>query len=145
NGDQVLLVRFDGKAWQPPIEVTAPGLDIWRPTVAVDGKGDVCVVWAQQVDGNWDIYYRRYTPPAQEGDDGTLSETRRLTTAPGTDYTVVAAPDSAGTVWAAWQSWRDDHFDILVAALQDGHPAAKPQALFNEKGNAWSPSIAADG
>src|SRR5262249_5571667 len=57
NGDQILLARFDGKAWQPPVEVTAPGLDVWRPTVAVDGKGAVCVAWAQQVDGNWDIYY----------------------------------------------------------------------------------------
>jgi hypothetical protein len=144
NGDQVLLVRFDGKAWQPPVEVTAPGLDIWRPTVAVDGKGVVCIAWAQQVDGNWDIYYRRYTPPAREGEDGALAETRRLTTSPGTDYNVVSTTDSAGTVWAAWQSWREDHFDILVAALQDDHPAAGPRALTDNKANNWCPAIAAD-
>src|SRR5262249_52576217 len=29
NGDQTLLVRFDGKTWYPPLEVTNPGLDVW--------------------------------------------------------------------------------------------------------------------
>src|SRR6516165_8565980 len=41
NGDQIRLMHLDGNSWQPPIDVTDPGLDVWRPAIAVDGKGDV--------------------------------------------------------------------------------------------------------
>src|SRR5262249_39289033 len=117
HGDQVLLQRFDGKVWQPPLEVTDPGLDVWRPTVAVDKQGAVTVAWSQQVNGNWDIYYRKYTPAAKDGGKGQWSDVVRLTDAPGTDFHVVAAADSGGTVWLAWQAWRDGHFTIQLAAL----------------------------
>jgi hypothetical protein len=144
NGDQILLMRFDGKAWQPPLEVTGPGLDVWRPTVAVDGKGRVYVAWSQQVKGNWDIYYRRYTPPGKSGGKGEWSETVRLTDAPGTDMNVVATTDSTGTVWLAWQGWRKDNFDILLAALADDHSWKEPHVISSSKANDWSPAITAD-
>jgi hypothetical protein len=144
NGDQVLLVRFDGKSWQPPLEVTGPGLDVWRPTVAVDGKGRVHIAWSQQVDGNWDIYYRRYTPPGKGGDERRWSDTVRFTKTPGTDMNVVATTDSTGTVWLAWQGWRKDNFDILLAALADGHSWKEPHVISSSKANDWNPAITAD-
>jgi hypothetical protein len=142
NGDQICLMRFDGKVWHPPIAVTSAGLDVWRPAVAVDGKGQVVVAWSQQVDGDWEIYYRRYT--AKEGGEGRWSETLRLTHAPGSDFQVVAATDSAGTVWLAWQAWRQDNFEILVTALADGHPWKEPKPISDSKANDWSPAIAAE-
>jgi hypothetical protein len=141
NGDQVLLVRFDGKAWQPALEVTVAGLDVQRPAVAVDGKGRVCIAWSQQIEGNWDIYYRWYTPGEGSG-EGTLSEVQRLTSAPGTDFGVVAATDAKGVVWLAWQGWRQDNFEILAAALAEKHPFARPRTLTTSKANDWSPAIA---
>jgi hypothetical protein len=98
NGDQIVLRRFDGKVWHPPLDVTSEGLRVWRPAIAVDGKGDVWVAWSQQIDGNWDIFYRRYTPPAKDGDAGAWSDIVRVTNAPGTDFHVVAATDASGTV-----------------------------------------------
>src|SRR2546425_7699226 len=62
NGDQIRLKKFDGKSWSPAIDVTDTGLTIWRPAVTVDKNGAVHIAWAQQVDGNWDIYHRTYTP-----------------------------------------------------------------------------------
>lgn len=144
NGDQILLRRFDGKVWQPPLDVTGKGLRIWRPTVAVDGKGDVWVAWSQQIDGKWDIYYRRYMPPAKSGESGKWSKIVRLTDAPGTDFHVVAATDAAGTVWLAWQAWRDNNFDILLAAPVEGHAWKEPRAISRSKANDWTPAIAAD-
>jgi hypothetical protein len=144
NGDQILLRRFDGKVWQPPLDVTAEGLRVWRPAVAVDGKGDVWVAWSQQIEGNWDIYYRRYTPPARAGDTGAWSEIVRLTREPGADFHVVAATDAAGTVWLAWQAWRDNNFDILLAAPVEGHPWQQPRTVSRSKANDWTPAIAAD-
>jgi hypothetical protein len=144
NGDQILLRRFDGKVWQPPLDVTGEGLRIWRPTVAVDGKGDVWVAWSQQIDGNWDIFYRRYTPPAKDGDAGKWSEIVRLTRAAGTDFHVVAATDAAGTVWLAWQAWRDNNFDILLSAPVEGHPWKEPRSISRSAANDWTPAIATD-
>ncbi|HEX5269521.1 MAG TPA: hypothetical protein VFW33_03490, partial [Gemmataceae bacterium] len=144
NGDQILLMRFDGKVWYPPLEVTDPGRDVWRPTVAVDGQGTVWVAWAQQVDGDWEIFTRRYTP-GKEGAPGRWSELTRVTRHPGTDFNVVAATDSAGVVWLAWQSWRDDNFDIMLGAQSENHAWKEPRVISRSKANDWSPAIAADG
>ncbi len=144
NGDQILLRRFDGKVWQPPLDVTAEGLRVWRPAVAVDGKGDVWVAWSQQIDGDWEIYYRRYTPPANTGDAGTWSDIVRLTRAPGSDFHVVAATDAAGTVWLAWQAFRNNNFDILLAAPVEGHAWKEPRTVSRSSANDWTPAIAAD-
>jgi hypothetical protein len=143
NGDQILLRRFDGKVWHPPLDVTGEGLRVWRPAVTVDGKGDVWVTWSQQIDGNWDIFYRRYTPP-QDGGAGKWSDIVRLTDAPGADFHVAAATDAAGTVWLAWQGWRDNNFDILLAAPTEGHPWKEPRAISRSKANDWTPALAAD-
>ncbi len=144
HGDEILLVRFDGKNWYSPLEVTNPGLDVWRPTVTVDGQGVVWVAWAQQVEGDWEIFHRRYTP-GKEGGQGRWSEITRLTRHPGTDFNVVACTDSAGVVWLAWQSWREDNFDILLTAQAEGHPWKEPRVLSRSKANDWSPAIVADG
>jgi hypothetical protein len=145
NGDQILLRRFDGKVWQPPLEATAEGLRVWRPTVAVDGKGDVWLAWSQQIDGDWEICYRRYTPPAKNGDAGTWSDVVRLTRSPGADFHVVATTDAAGTVWLAWQGWRENNFDILLAAPVEGHAWREPRAVSRSEANDWTPALAADG
>jgi hypothetical protein len=142
NGDCVRLMRYDGKTWQPPIDVTEMGLHVWRPTVAVDGKGNAVVAWSQQIDGDWEIFYRRYTP-AKEG-TGQWGDIVRLTNAPGSDFHVVSATDSAGVVWLAWQAWRKDNFEIMLAALADNHPWKEPKIISNSSANDWTPAIAAD-
>src|SRR5262249_45363795 len=135
NGDQIRLVRFDGNIWHPAIDVTGDGLDVWRPTVAVDGKGDVVVAWSQPVEGDWEIFYRRYTPPAPNkgGTVGVWSEITRLTKEPGSDFHVVAATAADGVVWLAWQAWRKDNFDIMLAALAEGHPWKEPRSISSSK------------
>ncbi len=45
NGDQIRLMRFDGKQWHAPINATEGKLDLWRPTISVDGQGVVWLVW----------------------------------------------------------------------------------------------------
>ncbi|GIW82978.1 MAG: hypothetical protein KatS3mg105_4785 [Gemmatales bacterium] len=138
NGDQILLMRFDGKTWHSPIAVTQPGIDVWRPTVAIDGKNNVVVAWSQQVKGNWDIFSRRYQPGKR------WSKVVRHSTQPGTDFHVVSATDSKGVVWLAWQSWQKDNFDIMAMALADQHPWQKPRVVSNSSANDWSPALAAD-
>ncbi len=144
NGDRIVLRRFDGKAWQPPIAVTDAGRDLYRPTVAVDGQGAVLVAWAENVDGDWEIFRRTYTPP-KAGGEGTWSDPVRVTRLPGSDFHVVAATDSRGVVWLAWQGWRDGNYEIMASAQKEGHAWSEPRAVSDSKANDWSPAIAADG
>jgi hypothetical protein len=144
NGDQVLLVRFDGKSWEPALEVSAPRQAIWRPTVAVDGQGKVLVAWAQQVNGDWEIFYRRYTPHSNEKAKGEWSAITRLTHEKGSDFNVVATTDAKGVVWLAWQAWRKNNFDITLTALAEAHLWTKPRIISESQANDWSPAIAAD-
>lgn len=39
------LTRFDGQSWSDPVAVACPRLGVWWPAVAVDGAGNVWVVW----------------------------------------------------------------------------------------------------
>lgn len=140
HGDRVRLMRFDGTQWLPALDVTEGGLDVWRPTVTVDGKGSVCVAWAQQENNNWDIYYRCFKPSPEP----TWTEIKRLTNEPGADFHVVATTDASGTVWLAWQAWRRDNFEIMLAALADGHAWQTPRVISNSVANDWTPAITAD-
>ncbi|MBX6313477.1 MAG: hypothetical protein IRY99_11260 [Isosphaeraceae bacterium] len=137
NGDQVRLLRFADDQWSPPIDVTEAGLDIWRPAVAIDGRGRVWVIWSQNVEGNWDLYARRYDPQAKSWGDR-----RRLTSDPGADFHVVAAYSEKAGIVLAWQGWRQDNFDILLATLEDEGPL-KERRVSMSRANDWSPAIAA--
>jgi hypothetical protein len=138
NGDRIYLRRYDDRGWDPPMPVTDGGLDLWRPAVTVDGHGVVIVVWAQQTNGNWDLYRRMYTPAKGES-PGRWSGIIRLTDDPGADFHAVATTDAHGNGWVAWQAWRDDNYEILINPLLDG---ARPRSLSSSPANDWSPAIA---
>lgn len=140
NGDQVRMKHFDGKTFSPCLDVTEPGLTIWRPTVTVGKTGVVTIAWAQQFGDNWEICYRHYTPSAKKDGEGKFSDVTRLTNNPGSDFHVVAASDQNGEPWLAWQSWRDGNFQIAVANLAKNQTKVITQA----KANHWAPAIAAN-
>jgi hypothetical protein len=136
NGDQVKLLRYDGKHWSTPVDITAPGVDVWRPCIAVDASGQVWVIWSQNENGNWDLYARSYDPGERR-----KSEIQRVTTESGSDINVVAATSRSGKVWLAWQRWEGIDFAIRAQSIGDAKTARRTR---NFSGNEWSPSIAAD-
>ena len=147
NGDRIRLRSFDGTTWAAGIDVTGGGLDVWRPTAAVDGQGRVWVAWAQQVDGDWEIFCRVYTPPGRGAASGSWAEPKRLTAAKGSDFHVVAATDAKGRVWLAWQAFRRDNYEILALAVPErlDMPLPEPLVVSSSPADDWAPAIAADG
>ena len=134
GGDQVRLLRFaDGRSGEP-IDVTAPGLDVWRPAVAVAGDGAVVVVWSENRGDNWDLHRRRYDLETR-----TWSEPKRLTTDPGADTDVVLATAPDGKVWMSWQAWREGQADILLAEVEG---TKEPAIVSRHPANDWSPALA---
>ena len=136
GGDQVKLIHFNGKTPGAAVDVTGTGKDVWRPSVALDGQGQVVVAWSEQRDGNWDVFARSFDP-----DRKSFSEPERLTTNPGTDTAVVLAATPHGTVWMAWQAWVDGQAEILAAPVTN---ASKPINVSKHPANDWSPAIATD-
>lgn len=137
NGDQIFLARYDGDKWQGPWPVTVWGLDVWRPTVAVDGRGKIIVAWSQNFEGNWDLAVRVFDPASE-----TWTKPHRFG-GPGADVHVVATTDSDGRVWLACQSWNKDNFDIFVVHQTDGG-WSEGIPITKSPANEWTPSIAAD-
>jgi hypothetical protein len=138
HGDQIRLKKFDGKTWSPAIDVTDTGRDIWRPAIAVDKLGMVHVAWAEQVNGNWDIYHRSYVP--QPKGKGEWLPIDRVTKHPGTDFNVALTLDRNGNVLAVWQGWRDGNFHILMA----GPGLAAEKRVTTAKANHWNPALTTD-
>jgi hypothetical protein len=136
GGDQVRLLRVSGGTPAEAIDVTEAGLDLWRPSVAVAGDGAVVVAWSEFVQGNWDLYARRYDP-AQSAWSGR----KRLTTNPGTDTDVVLATAPDGKVWMAWQAWAGGQADIWLAEVETPD---SPLRITQSESNEWSPAITTD-
>ncbi len=147
HGDRIRLRAFDGTTWSPGVDVTETGLDVWRPAVAVDGAGRVWVAWAQQVDGDWEIFHRVYTPLGPGAASGSWSEPKQVTAEKGSDFHVVATTDAKGRVWLAWQAFRRDNYEVLALALPERpelpHPGAS--VVSASPADDWGPAIAADG
>ena len=64
--DDVALRHYQGGRWHTLHWVPNTSGDSWMPQVAVDASNRAWVVWTQQLDGNWDLYARRFDPARQE-------------------------------------------------------------------------------
>ncbi|HLK57262.1 MAG TPA: hypothetical protein VKU00_11890, partial [Chthonomonadaceae bacterium] len=138
NGDQVRLARIgaDGTTYTDVAALTPPGEDVIRPAIAVDNTGDVWTVWSQNVQGNWDLYARRYH-------NGMLDPVERLTTDVGPDLMPVMAREENGNIWLAWQGFRNGQADIFVRSLPNGSGRwSTPITVSNSLLNDWDPAIA---
>jgi hypothetical protein len=137
NGDQVRLLKFDGREWRGPWDVTEPGLDVWRPVVTVAGDGRVHVLWSAQIAGDWELYQRVFDPATNRWSDAA-----RLTHHSGADINVAAAVSRSGRIWLAWQAWDDGRFVVRARILGEERTIARGDAT--PAGNEWHPAIAAD-
>jgi len=109
------------------------------PSVAVSGLV-VHVVWHDNRDGNYEIYYKRST-------DGGVSwgtETRLTNNSAWSGYSSVAISSSA--VHVAWQDERDGNLEIYYKRSTDGGVSwGTDTRLTNNSARSWDPSLAVSG
>lgn len=135
--DRIVMREWNGAQWGSAEVWDAPETrDVLRPAVGYDGAGVLHVVWAAQVDNNWDLYERRKSSTAWASID-------RLTTAEGTDFNPRLATDSRGDLWLAWQAFRNGQSDIYAKTFHAGQWLAE-MPVSESPANDWDPAIAAD-
>jgi hypothetical protein len=144
GGDQLFVRSVKDGAVSQPIAVTETGADIYKSAIAVAGDGTAWIFWSQNKNyqpfpnnptANFDIWAR----PLK---DGRLGAARRLSESAENDIWPVAATDSAGKVWVAWQAARRGVFTI-VARRQEGDAFAAEQVVSTQSRSCWAPAIAA--
>ncbi|MBN1488328.1 MAG: hypothetical protein JXA69_00295 [Phycisphaerae bacterium] len=134
TNDTVFAAPVDAKD-APPVALSRSAGDHWRPAMARDGSGRLWATWAENENGQWDIW-------ATFLKDGRWAAPRRLTDTPGNDLCQKLTADSGGTLWMAWQSVVNENYEILAAPVTpDG--LGTPQNVSDHPASDWEPAIAA--
>ena len=115
--------RFDPEAesWGELLQLTDHRLpDINPHLTSRDGR--FALVWQGFRGRESDIFLRTYS-------DGTWSEPAEVSGRPGNDWNPVAAIDSRGAAWVAYDSYRNGNYDVFLVAMQDGEFATEEMAV----------------
>jgi hypothetical protein len=142
GGDQLWLnVTKPGKPTEP-VAITSGKGDLYKTALAIDGKGVLWVFWsenkawqAKKPAPNFEIWARSYAA-------GKLSNPVNISQNAANDVSPVAATDSQGHVWLAWQGVRDNVFRIL-ARHQTDKGWSPELRVSSQTGSCWTPAIAA--
>jgi hypothetical protein len=94
-----------GITWNPDSQLTNFGVTIYNPSVSVSGSG-VHVVWTDNHEGNFEIYYNR----SQDGGQSWETVTRLTNNASVSFYPFITASKSG--VHVIWQENRDGNNEI---------------------------------
>ena len=103
------------------------------------------MVWTQQVQGNWDIYARRFDPAGQSW--GTL---QRLTDHPLPDINPRVGSDGDGRIAVVWQGFRNRASNIYLRMIGGKESSTYREhwspavAVTDRTSNEWDPAVAID-
>ena len=128
-----------GMNWGSDIRLTINSASSWSPSVGVSGSV-AHVVWVDNRNGNWEIYYKR------SADAGiSWGADTRLTNSPDTSwYPSVTVSGSA--IHVVWSDARDGNFEIYYKRSTDGGVSWGPDTrLTNNSANSEYPSVSVFG
>ena len=132
KADAVYVTVREAGVWAKPTEVTEGPADVYQVRLAPRGQAGVWAVWAEQQQGNWDLWA---LPLPRQPDAKPL----RLTSTPGADFNHKLVASPRGQVWLVWQSERGGQYDIFAARLTDSG-IESVTAVTEHPANDWDPS-----
>ncbi|MFV1964245.1 MAG: hypothetical protein ACC628_02390 [Pirellulaceae bacterium] len=137
QADSVQIARYqegsDGLARQANWQAVGGPETFVMGVTAVSAGPKAVVLYAAEVDGNWDIF------AVHCGSDGPG---RPMAVSRGAEVDVnPAAAWHDGTLWVAWESNRDSRRQIMAASLRDGTVSA-PTRISEEGISSYDPTVA---
>jgi hypothetical protein len=129
----------NGASWEADVQLTNSSGTSYEPSISVSGSV-VHLVWRDDRDGNFEIYYKRST------DNGTnWSTDTRLTNASGDSwYPSVSVSNSF--IHTVWQENRDGNFEIYYKRSTDSGTSWEAETrLTSNDYFSWYPSVASSG
>ncbi|TET91394.1 MAG: hypothetical protein E3J35_02975 [Methanomassiliicoccales archaeon] len=141
GGDADIYYRlFDGTSWQPEVEIsTDTGTEPQnKPSIAAYGN-EVCVVWLDVEDGDWDVYYRLF-------DGISWQAEQEISTDTGTEtQDEPSVGTEGGKAYVAWQDFGDGDLDIYYRHF-DGISWQPEQEISTDTGSEfqYEPSISVE-
>ncbi len=128
-----------GPRWLPAVDVSTPGSDALVPVVALDGRGDAVVVWAQSFDSHWAVMAAKRTAGRPWSPPRAISSTTSDAASPQ------VATDADGDAVAVWQ-WFDGQHSIIQSADYDFRKGrwSKPANLSQGGRDSVAPRLAVD-
>lgn len=133
----------DGRTWTAPLRVNKDGGAATQadPSIALDARSNISIVWTDNRNGNNDIFFSRST-------DGGLSFTpdvraNDVTTNAQTDGHVGVDPVNPGLIHVVWMDGRNGNNDIYYANSTDGGLSFNPSARVNNDAGAAEQSQSA--
>lgn len=136
--DDLAIRQYKDGKWGNLQWVPGTSGDSWLPQIFCDAASRVWLVWSQQVDGNWDLYARRFDPGKQEW--GPLE---RLSSDPLPDINPRLATDGKGRAAVVWQGYRGKNSNIFLRRF-DGERWLPEVRVTNRAANDWEPAVALD-
>jgi hypothetical protein len=136
--DDLAIRRYHDGKWGDLHWVPNTSGDIWLPQIAVDAGNRPWVVWSQQLNGNWDLYARRFDAAEQEW--GRLE---RLTSDPLPDINPRLTANRDGAFAVVWQGFRGKHSSIFLKTF-DGQRWSQEVRVTRGEANDWEPAVSLD-
>ncbi len=124
--------------WSSDVRLTDDAGTSWHSDIAVDSGGNLSVVWDDNRDGNYEIYYKNYTS------GGGWSSDVRLTSAAGDSWHSEIAVDSGGNLSVVWEDNRDGNDEIYYKNHTSASGWSADVRLTNDVGLSENPAVATD-
>ncbi len=120
-----------GITWRTDTRLTNNNADSEYPSIEVTGSV-VHIVWHDNRDGNYEIYYKRST----DGGITWRTDTRLTSNTAQSNYPSIAV--SGSFVNIVWEDWRDGNCEIYYKRNPTGNIEAVSRENDNKSQNKWS-------
>lgn len=141
GNDEIYYKRSQdqGATWPDSLRLSDNSFSSRYPSISANGSL-VYVVWLDNRDGNWEIYYKKST------DNGnTWGSDYRLTNNDYVSYCPSIATSGAN-IHIFWYDNRDGNWEIYYKKSSDnGNIWSSENRLTNASGHSWNPMVVADG